>query len=180
MEAAPIISKTSRYTAFSILLIGTTVFVWWFFANFSALEIAGLLLIFIGVSLSTTLIVLNIVIAVRQPSHKRKALTNTLLLLINLPLAIFYLWAALYVMNTERVLLVNKTGQQIEELRLGGCEEITVGTLQADESRRVWIKLNKECSIELSYRLNGKVHKEVINGYALPLMGQRYDYDIAP
>jgi hypothetical protein len=119
-----------------------------------------------------------VVAAAALRTRHRSVLGALLLMLLNIPVMIFYVWLAFAMLDTARITFTNATGHELTGMRLHGCEDIQMDNLQPGESETVWIEIPHDCSIYLSYVSGGDTTRVSVEGYLCHGMGGHRDYNI--
>ena len=81
-------------------------------------------------------------------------------------------------MNTARITFVNATGRDLESIRISGCSERVIPFLKAGDSTTVWISIPGDCSVEISYLMDGETRRETVAGYLTNFGGTIATYRI--
>ncbi len=101
-------------------------------------------------------------------------------MLLNIPVAFFYLWFAMYLSSYYRVTVMNDTSSRIYAIQIDGCDKKYISELEAGESETVWIKISSDCSLSIAYKnTNGKFKHDQIEGYLTNGMGRPEDFHIS-
>lgn len=101
------------------------------------------------------------------------------LLFINLPFAFIFTAIAIYLTGIMRITFVNDSGETIRNLHIEGCEKEYLDELENGDSETIWINIEGDCQIELSYSTeNGKRKNETVMGYVTNGMGHKYVHHI--
>jgi hypothetical protein len=80
--------------------------------------------------------------------------------------------------DTMQISLVNKTGAELSSVRITGCKKIRIDNMLPGEKENVWVRIKRDCSIELSYNQGGTLKSEVISAYVTTSMGKKITYEI--
>ena len=112
----------------------------------------------------------------REPKRVRKSAAR---MLLNVPVAILYFGIGIYFTTVMRITIENTTGQEIKNIKIFGCENKELKGLKNGESETVWIDINGDCSISMSYvDANGDTQNEIVVGYVTSGMGQKFTYHV--
>ena len=170
--------KISRWTAFLSFLIGTIIFLVYFFADIWQMLFIGYGFIFIAGILNIILISLIHSHWTKQKSDRKILLKTGLIILLNIPVAVFYFGMTFILLNTIRLTLTNPSDSSLTNIDIKGCEDKKIRELKPGESEEVWVHINGDCQIKISYRTNGVFKSEVAFGYATNNGGQKAEYKI--
>lgn len=130
-------------------------------------------LVFLVVAFAANLAVLLPLITTRKEELDSKSRNQTIVtMLLNLPVAITYVWLAFKLMNTIRVEFINESGAELTNVEIIGCEELKIVELGVDESIVKWVNIHADCSIQVKYELHGQSVEQIVFGYATSGSGQ--------
>ena len=100
-------------------------------------------------------------------------------LLLNIPTAIVFFAIGIYFTSIMRVTFINHTGENIRNIQITGCENEQLDLLDNGESETVWIDIEHDCQIEMTYTTEkGKRKSEVVIGYVTNGMGEKYVHHV--
>ena len=101
------------------------------------------------------------------------------LLFLNIPTAIGFFAVAMYFTGIMRVTFINDSGENIRNIHITGCEKEHIEVLENGDSETVWIDIEHDCQIEVSYTTSkGKRKADVVMSYVTNGMGQKYVHHI--
>ncbi len=170
--------QIGRYTAIASFILGSVIFLSYVISDNSQLLFIGYFFI-IAVGIVNLFILLWLMCQTSEDQEIRKGLTRSKLLIVaNIPIAIGYFFAVIYLLSYLRITFTNKTGEVITNIRIVGCDKKSINQLKPHEAVTKWIGINGDCSVYVKYIANGHENHEVAVGYASGLMGQRLKYDI--
>jgi hypothetical protein len=86
-------------------------------------------------------------------------------LTINIPIAAFYFYLVVVLINIARITFENTTGHDLSSIKISGCGDKEIRFLQAGKSKTVWIHIPSDCSLEISYEIDGQIKREIIAAY---------------
>ncbi|MFP5471238.1 MAG: hypothetical protein ACLGGV_06550 [Bacteroidia bacterium] len=170
--------KLGRQTALISFLLGTGIFGLYFLTSSSDLLFLGY-----GFIVLTGLINLGILFAIlvranRDKENRKRLLTTSGLMLINIPIMLAYCWVAIILLGTMRITFTNDTGTQLTDINIVGCGGGHIDKLENGESKTVWVEITGDCSIYLDYLSNGQRKGETVAGYVTSSMGQKVNHKI--
>lgn len=172
------LSKVGRLTALISFLAGTGIFVLYYltdayqflFLGYGFIVLAGLVNIVIFVQLLRQL---------RKSNGNRKNMLLTCgLMLLNLPVLLTYCWVTTVLLNTMRITFMNETSTQLTDIKVFGCDTHYLEKLDPGESKKVWVKIAGDCTINIEFSINGKRQSENVADYVTNNMGQRMTHKI--
>jgi hypothetical protein len=100
-------------------------------------------------------------------------------MLLNIPTAIVFFAIGIYFTSIMRVTFINDSGQDIRNIHISGCEKEHIEALKNGDSETVWIDIEHDCQIEMTYTTaKGKRKTDVVMGYVTNGMGQKYVHHI--
>jgi hypothetical protein len=171
--------KTGRITALFSFLIGTVIFALYYFTSaFMLLFIGYAFVVFVGI-LNLILLFVILARANSDSENRAKLLKTSGLLLLNIPVMLFYCWVAIVLLGTMRITFTNNTENQITDINVVGCGDGYINQLEVGESTTVWVKIIGDCDISIDYLYNGKREREEVIGYVTSSMGQKWTYKIS-
>jgi protein-S-isoprenylcysteine O-methyltransferase Ste14 len=100
----------------------------------------------------------------RQRASRSRLVKAFLLLFANLIIAIAYYFIWDYAQGTILVKIVNNTGQDVTDTGIYGCSQQNWGTLKNGATRAVRFPGNVSCMFIVTYKLNGVVKHEALQG----------------
>jgi hypothetical protein len=170
--------KIGRKTALISFLLGTAIFGLYFLTSSSELLFVGY-----GFIALTGLINLGIFISILLKANKDKENSTKLLktsglMLLNIPVMLFYCWVAIILLGTMRITFTNSTQTTLTNINIVGCGSGHIDTLEVGESKTVWIDITGDCSINIDYISNRQQKKESVAGYVTSNMGQKMKHNI--
>jgi len=137
-------------------------------------------LLFIPIAFIINLSVLIYILVASNKKSINYSVWPIYAMLLNIPVAFFYLWLAIYLMGYYRVTVINDTSSTITDIQLSGCDNKSIQKLEPGEEQTVWIEIDNDCSLGISY-LDKEKTKNLDNvvGYLCPGMGHPEDYHIS-
>ncbi|MFI5149552.1 MAG: hypothetical protein ACHQRM_07435 [Bacteroidia bacterium] len=166
------------------MVIGSAIFwTWYINPKWGDLPIYGIVLLFIGTPLCFLSILFELIVLYRNKGNKSassRILKTIILTLLNIPLALFYLWFGDILYNSNRITLINTTGTPVEAITVFGAGDLkTINHLDANGRKTIWYRIRKGGSLQINYTLNGSKKEKTIDSYVC-VGGEKYDYLIRP
>jgi hypothetical protein len=118
-----------------------------------------------------TVLMFLLIKAYKDKQNKTTLIRASGFVLLNIPVAFFFLWFGGLLLNTIRITIVNSTDQDISKVALEGCETKFINNIKAGESRNVWIEISGECGIYVTYKRGKAKKKEIVVSNLTRLMG---------
>lgn len=100
------------------------------------------------------------------------------ILMLNLPIALIYFIIVMILINTARITLENSTGQDINSIKILGCDNKEIESLRTGQSKTIWIYIPNDCSLELRYEVGGEIRTETMASYLTNFGGVIATYQI--
>lgn len=100
------------------------------------------------------------------------------ILTLNLPIALIYFIIVMILINTARITLENSTGQDLNSIKILGCDTKEIESLKTGQSKTIWIYIPNDCSLEIRYELGGEIRTETVASYLTNLGGVIATYQI--
>jgi hypothetical protein len=165
MNSAKLIS-TGRTLAIISFLGGTAILLMFYYTdNTTGLGIIGLGYLIIICLINLIVLGLLLFNNFKYKERGKEVLKTIGLMLLNIPIAIFYCWLAIALLNTVRITFVNETSSQLDNIKIAGCENKRIDLLKVGQSKTVWIHIPNDCGVSISYKLNGQKKTEDVTGY---------------
>ena len=164
----------ARAAALTLAVLGTVLFATFYYFTNSRLVGVGYFFILMALMVSGYLLLACLHLAKGEVrTMRRKARLHVGILLLNVPLCLFLTGSFFNIINYERIMLVNVTGQPLTHVRLSGCAVREVGALAVDARTEAWVPITGDCYITLEYQGVSAINKEVVIGYTTPNNGKR-------
>ena len=172
------LTKLGRLTALLSFLFGTMIFVFYFLTSSSNLLFVGYAYILIVGLLNLVILILLLIRIPDTKGERMKLLKTCGLILLNIPAMIIYCYNSLYMTGILRIQFRNETENELTEIKINGCETKSIQKLSPNEVKTIWIGIPRDCSVDITYIVNGQLKQETVSGYMTPGMGQRIKYNI--
>jgi hypothetical protein len=170
--------KLGRQTALISFLLGTSIFGLYFLTSSFVLLFIGYSFIASAGLINTGILISILLKANKDKDDRKKLLTTSGLMLLNIPVMLFYCWVAIALLDTMRITFTNSTQITLTNINIVGCGSGKIDKLEVGESKTVWIDITGDCSINIDYLVNGQQKKESVAGYVTSSMGQKMKHDI--
>lgn len=170
--------KLGRLTALISFLLGTVIFgLYYLTSSFELLFVGYAFIAVTGIFNIGVLI--SILVKTTKDTIKRKKLFETCgLMLLNIPVMLFYCWVAIILLNTMRITFINSTKTALTDINIIGCETEHLDKLEVGQSKTVWVGITGDCSINIDYLSNGQRKEENVAGYVTKSNGQKMKHNI--
>lgn len=170
--------KLGRQTALISFLLGTAIFGLYFLTSSF-----GLLFLGYGFIVLTGIVNLGILSSIlvkanKDKDNRTKLLATSGLMLLNIPIMLFYCWGAIILLNTMRITFTNSTQTTLTNINIVGGGGEHISKLECGESETVWVEIIGDCSISIDYLSNGQKKEESVAGYVTNNMGQKMKHNI--
>ncbi len=170
--------KLGRITALSSFLMGTIIFLIYFFTSLSDLLFVGYAFIFLAFLINLGILGAILLKAKKETENRKKLLITSAIMLLNIPIMLFYCWIAIILVNTMRITFKNETQTILTNINIIGCGGGHIDKLDIGESKTVWVNITGDCSINIGFLSNGQKKEENIMGYVTNHMGQKINHNI--
>lgn len=84
------------------------------------------------------------------------------MLIINIPIALFYTYLVIVLLNYARITFENTTGQDLTSIKILGCQEGKIETLKTGESKTVWIDIPRDCQVDIGTSSTEKLRERLL------------------
>ena len=162
-----------RAITFISFVLGSILVGLYYFTEKAELLFIGYIFVVLIVILNIAVFIASIVEAIKNTPLRKKLITNSAIMLLNIPIAYLYIWFMMILLNTIRLTLVNPTDSKLTDLNLSGCESMLIDELKAGESKTIWISIERDCSVILKFKEEETEKTETIIGYATNMSGQK-------
>ena len=170
--------RLGKITALISFVLGTTIFGLYFLTSSFKLLIIGYGFIALTGLLNLGILISILVKARKDKENRRKLLMTGGLMLLNIPVMLFYCWVAMILVDTMRITFRNSTPTTLTDIKITGCESKHIDKLESGESKTIWIEITGDCSINMEYLSNGQRKEENVAGYVTSSMGQKMNHNI--
>ncbi len=172
------------FTAIIPLIVGSLIFWIWYFLPIRNLEFAGFITTLISIPVCLVGLLLVIIYKVKNKTglaQRKKANRVIGLILLNIPMCVFYFWFATYLSDTERLTITNSSNEDLTDVQIFGTGDFhVIDRIEQRDCKTVWVHLNKEGAIYMLYNQNEKVKGRILEGYEGRGMGRIHDHKIFP
>lgn len=109
-----------------------------------------------------------IIITIKIVSKKldfRTGVKVILVMMLNVPISLFYIFIVLTLMSYARITFENTTEYNLTSIKISGCQNKEIKELRTGESKTVWIGIPTDCQVDIQYEVNGDLKRETVVGY---------------
>ena len=160
------------------ILLSSLIYFTYYFTSYNLIVYLEYAFIFLA-GAACFIILLRILNHVKK--HKRYRIPLLLtsgFILISGVIAIIYFRNLTTLLDTMRINFVNESQYVLTDIKISGCQKKQVGNLEPKGTQTVWIRITRDCAINLSYNENGVVKNEVISSFVTTSMGQKLNFRI--
>ena len=159
-------------------MLGTSIFGLYFLTSSFELLFLGYGFIALIGLINLGVLISILIKASKDKDNRTKLLATCGLMLLNIPIMLFYCWVAIILLNTMRITFTNSTPTTLTNINIVGCGGGHIDKLESGESKTVWVDITGDCSINLNYLSNGQKKEESVAGYVTNSMGQKMKHNI--
>ncbi|HEV8506545.1 MAG TPA: hypothetical protein VGQ53_14135 [Chitinophagaceae bacterium] len=164
MDSSKLIS-VGRTTAKVSFFGGALIFLLFYLSNSGEFGLLGVLYAACMFIINLVIVALIVFKANREKTSRKHLFRTVGVMLLNIPIFIFYCWFAIILMNTVRVTFVNSTTDDLVNIKINGCQGRNIDKLKVGQSKTLWIHIPNDCGISIAYKLKGNIVSEDITGY---------------
>ena len=164
--------------AILIILISSILYFSYYYTSFNFIVYLEYFFIFIAGALSFIIILRMINHVIKHKRHRRGLIITSGVLFISLIIALVYFRYLTSLLDTMRIKFVNESSHTLTNVKITGCQKKQINDIGPKSSATVWIKVTRDCSINLSYTENGTPKNEVVSAYVTTSMGQQLTFKI--
>ena len=160
------------------ILLSSLIYFTYYFTSYNLIVYLEYAFIFLA-GAACFIILLRILNHVKK--HKRYRIPLLLtsgFILISGIIAIIYFRNLTTLLDTMRINFVNESQYVLTDIKISGCQKKQVENIAPKASQTVWIRITRDCAINLSYNENGVVKNEVISSFVTTSMGQKINFSI--
>ncbi len=167
------------------MILGTAIFAAWLFTDLDALEIIGILFIYVGVALFVIGIISLLVFVSRSRSrgilHRKSTTWALTVLFLNFPLCAAYVSIAFAMESTNAVTVVNRAALPIEGLILTdpAGRQFRIGTVGPGELRHACLDFSGEGAVQFAFNVDGQTRAGTLIGYLSDPLGSNATLDLS-
>ena len=110
-------------------------------------------------------LVIFIVRGATRKSDKTTRIKSILMMLLNIPMILGYVYLAGTLMTITRITFENATGSDLTSVRIYGCEENEITSLDKGETETVWFHSPYSCQVAIEYEIDGVAKKEIVTDF---------------
>lgn len=178
MKKTKLYDRLGQLTALITFVIPTVIFAVYCFTGDLHYGFVGYFYFLLAVPINLIILII-LGIKSSKTENPSRIKNGTRLMLINIPVAALYFSIGLYFTGVMRITIKNNTGNDIKNIKVFGCESSEFEILKNGDSETVWIDINGDCSISMSYLdSKGEIQNETVVGYVTGGMGTTYTYRV--
>jgi hypothetical protein len=170
--------KLGRQTALISFLLGTGIFGLYFLTSSFKLLFVGYGFIALTGIINIGILISLLVKANHDKDNKSKVLKTCGLMLLNIPVMLFYCSLVIILLDTMRITFTNSTQSILTDINIIGCEAEHIDNLEVGQTKTVWVGITGDCTINIDYLSNGQRKKETVAGYVTTSNGQKMKHNI--
>jgi hypothetical protein len=168
----------STRLSLGLFTIGTLLLVVFAASLSTRVAMVGYLYAGLALLVSTTYLIVILIRVIRGKLGTITGLKAIGILMANMPVAIFYFYLVVSLLNTARITFENATGYDLTAIRIMGCDDRQINSIQNGESKTIWLNIPGDCSLEIEYQHDGELKKETVAGYLTNFNGVIATYRI--
>ena len=160
------------------ILLSSLIYFTYYFTSYNFIVYLEYAFIFLA-GAACFIILLRILNHVKKHKrHRIPLLLTSGFILISGIIAVIYFRNLTTLLDTMRINFVNESRYVLTDIKISGCQKKQVENIEPKGSQTVWIKITRDCAINLSYTENGVVKNEVISSFVTTSMGQKLNFRI--
>ncbi len=170
--------KLGQQTALISCLLGTVIFGSYVLTPSIELLLIGYAYIALAGLINMGILTSIVLKANKDKDNRKKLFATCGLMLLNIPVMLFYCWITMRLLDTMCVTFTNATPATLTDINILGCGAGHIDKLEAGESQTVWVGITGDCSIKIDYLSNGQKMEEGVTSYVTRGMGQKLKHHI--
>lgn len=165
-------------TALVSFAIGGLIFLFYYLSGYNAIIYLEYLFIFVAAAINLIILLRILNYASKHKRGKRPLYFTGSLIVVSMLVLLVLFKIMTNLLDTMRINFVNATGYELSDVKITGCQKKYMDNIKSGGSETVWIRIKRDCSIEISYTENGQPKKEMISEYVTRSMGQKLTYTL--
>lgn len=160
------------------ILLSSVIYFTYYFTSYNFVVYLEYAFIFLA-GAACFIILLRILNHVKK--HKRYRIPLLLtsgFILISSIIAIIYFRNLTILLDTMRINFINESRYELTDVTISGCQKKQVENIKSKGSQTIWIKVARDCAINISYTENGVEKNEIVSSFVTTSMGQKLDFRI--
>jgi hypothetical protein len=164
--------------ALLIILISSILYFSYYYTSYNSIVYLEYFFIFIAGALSFIIILRILNHVIKHKRNRSGLIATSAVLFLSVIIALVYFRYLTALLDTMRIKFVNESSYTLNNIKLTGCQKKQIGNIAPKRYKTVWIKVNRDCSINLSYNENGTYKTEVVSAFVTTSMGQQLTFKI--
>jgi hypothetical protein len=165
-------------TALLSILLSTIIYFAYYYTSYNFIVYFEYIFIFLIGAISF-IVLLRIINHITKHKRSRKSLIVTAgFILVSAVIALVFFRRLTNLLDTMRINFVNESSYALTEIKVTGCQKKYISNIPPRGEEMVWIKITRDCAINLSYNENGVQKTETISAYVTTSMGQKLTFKI--
>ena len=165
-------------TALLSILLSSIIYFAYYYTSLNFIVYLEYVFIFL-IGAVSFIILLRIINHIIKHKRSRKPLIATsIFIVISAIVALVYFWYLTRLLDTMRINLVNESNYTLTEIKITGCQKKYINSIAPKKQEMVWIRIRRDCSINLSYNENGVQKTETVSDYVTTSIGQKLTFRI--
>ena len=160
------------------IVISSLIYFSYYFTSYNFIVYFEYIFIFLA-SAASFIIVLRILNQVKKHKRNRTPLILTcVFILVSGIIALVYFRYLTNLLDTMRINFINESPYALTDIKITGCQKKHIDSISPKGSQVVWIKVTRDCAINVSYNENGIAKNEMVSAYVTTSMGQKLSFRI--
>ena len=160
------------------ILLSSLIYFTYYFTSYNFIVYLEYAFIFLAGAASFIILLRILNHVTKHKRYRIPLLITSGFILISSIIAIIYFRHLTTLLDTMRINLVNESRYTLTDIKISGCQKKQVESIRPEGNETVWIKITRDCAINLSYNENGVVKNEVISSFVTTSMGQKLNFRI--
>jgi hypothetical protein len=165
-------------TALLSILLSSIIYFAYYYTSYNFIVYLEYIFIFLIGTISF-IVLLRIMNHVTKHKRSRKPLIATAgVILVSAIIALVFFRRLTTLLDTMRINFVNDSTYALTDIKITGCQKKYINNIPPKGEEMVWIKITRDCAINLSYNENGVQKTETVSAYVTTSMGQKLTFRI--
>ena len=160
------------------ILISSLLFFGYYFTSFNFIVYLEYVFIFVAGAISFIILLRILNHVTKHKRNRRSLIITSIVIVLSGVVALVYFRYMTNLLDTMRIKLVNESNYELSNIKITGCQKKQLANIPPKKDQTVWIKITRDCSINISYNENGQLKNEVVSDYVTTSMGQQLTFKI--
>lgn len=170
--------KIGIIAALLTILISSLLYFGYYFTSYNFIVYLEYIFIFLAGATSFIILLRILNHIAKHKRNRRSLIITSIIIVLSGVIALVYFRYMTSLLDTMRIKFVNESNYELSNIKITGCQKKQIPNIAPKGNETVWIKITRDCSINLSYSENGQIKNQVVSDYVTTSMGQQITFNI--